>query len=428
MNLYIQRAKESPFVRHNAIFFAGSLLIGFLNYLYYPVLGRLMRPAVFGEVQTLVSLFLQITIFLTVLGLLSINIVTNVDDVRQRNRLILELEKLAILVSVVFLSVSILLGPWLRDYFNFGSPLPFSLLALAIAISVPLTFRGAYLRAKQHFGHNSITLVVAAGTNLVLSATLVASGLRTSGAMVGLVLSQLLAFGYAARFARKYGFTESLKGHLFRLPDIKLIRPELIFAFWVLISSLSITVMYSVDIVMVKHYFDAKTAGLYAGIATIARILFFLTASIGQVMMPAIKLKLSARENRRTFLYSLALVTAVGGSAVVVFYVAPHLIIGILMGKTYQAYADLLPRLSLAIFIISVLNLFMGYFIAVRYFPAAIITGLGAAITFGLMYTHHQSLGDVINSLLIGSVAMIAAMAALWIARARPAQAEGALL
>jgi hypothetical protein len=153
---WLPRIRNSAFIRHNAIFFGGALLTGFFNYLYYPVLGRLMSPIPFGETQTLVSLFLQIATFLTVLGLLAVNIVVNHTDSKISNRLVIELEKLALIIALVLVGLTFVFGSTLRDYFHFGSTTPFVMLTIAIAASVTWTFRSAFLRAKQKFGLYSI--------------------------------------------------------------------------------------------------------------------------------------------------------------------------------------------------------------------------------------------------------------------------------
>jgi len=176
----------------------------------------------------------------------------------------------------------------------------------------------------------------------------------------------------------------------------------------VLTGSLAITGMYSVDTVAVKHYFDAHTAGLYAGISTVARIIFFLTASIAAVLMPSIKLAHPAKQNRQTLLKSFALLACIGGAALLVFTLLPNVIIRILMGGKYLPYASLLPRLSLMIFIISILNLFIVYYMALRRYIVIPIVLLGVALTFGLLQMNHQTLQAVINNLLYGSLGMLA--------------------
>ena len=69
---FLRHARRSRFLRHNSVFFISAVAVGALNYLYYPIMGRLLNTAQFGEVQTLISLFLQIAIFLSVLGLVTI--------------------------------------------------------------------------------------------------------------------------------------------------------------------------------------------------------------------------------------------------------------------------------------------------------------------------------------------------------------------
>ena len=408
------QVRGSAFVRHNAIFFVGSLAMGVLNYLYYPVMGRLLRPTNFGEVQSLFSLFAQITIFLNVLSLLTVNIVANYLDEARRNRVIAELEKLAVLVSGLLLLATIACATFLQHFFKFGSSLPFCMLALAVLAGTPLTFRTGYLRGKKKFGLVSLSGIVASACDLAFSIALVLAGFGTTGAILGLALAQAVGLGFAAVVARRQGFTEPLTRNFFRLPDLGLIVPELKYSLLVLTGSLAVTGLYSIDTIAVKHYFDAHTAGLYAGISTIARIIFFLTASIAQVLLPSVRLQQHPRENRQVLFKSFGLLAVLGGGTLLIFTIFPHVIIRILMGTTYLPYANLLPRLSLVVFVISLLNLFIMYFMALRKYAIALLVILGIAVTLGLLLAHHASLRAVVDSLLYGSLSL-GALLALWL-------------
>lgn len=408
MEQLVEQIRKSTFIRYNAIFFLGSVSMGLLNYLYYPVMGRLLHTSAFGEVQTLFSLFAQITIFLNVLSLLTVNIVANYDDTVRRNRVILELEKLATLISLLLLVIAVVGGAVLERFFRFGSAWPFAMLALAVLLGTPLTFRTGYLRGKQFFGLVSLAGIIGSACDLIFSVILVLAGFGTTGAIFGLALAQFVAFGYAAYNARRHGFTESIRTGFFRLPDFRLILPELKYSVLVLTGSLAITGLYSIDTVAIKHYFDAHTAGLYAGISTVARIIFFLTASVAQVLLPAIRLRQSRAQNRQTLLKSFLLLTSLGGSTLIVFSAFPRLVIRLLMGHAYLQYAGLLPRLSLVIFIISILNLFIMYHMALRHYVIVLIVTIGIAVTLCLLRLNHQTLQAVIDSLLYGSLTMVA--------------------
>jgi O-antigen/teichoic acid export membrane protein len=413
----IRRLKENAFFRHNAVFFLGSVAVGALNYLYYPILGRLLPPAAFGEVQTLVSFFLQLSIFLSVLGLVTVNVSANYDNPQNRNRVVFELERFALVVSLLLLGLSVMFGGQLQQFFRFDDPLPFVVLMLAIVVSVPFTFRGAFVRGRHGFGVASTSNLIASAAKIALSVALVVAGLGTAGAIWGVAAAQFVAFIYIAYWARRMGLSRADGVKWTTKPDMTLLVPELKYASMVLVTSLLITLQFSIDILIVKHYFDAQTAGQYAGVATVARIIFFLTGSISQVLMPMVRLKNSAAENSSLLKRSFMLLGVTGLPALLLFVLAPGPIMRVLMGAQYVEYANLLPVLSAAIFTVAITNLVVSYYMALRRYLIALVVTIGAAVTYVLMITHHSTLRGVIESLLIGSLSMIALVAGLAVGR-----------
>lgn len=405
--------RTSSFFRHNAIFFVGSVGVGALNYLYYPILGRILSPVAFGEVQTLVSFFLQLSIFLTVLGLVTVNISANYEDVPKRNRVIFDLERIALAVSLVLLVVSVLTRHQLQHFFHFDDSVPFVVLVLAVVVSVPFTFRGAFVRGRHGFGVASISNLIASGVKILFSAALVTAGMGTVGAIWGVTAAQFVALLYIAYWARRMGLVRTAEATWMGKPDMTLLLPELKYAGLVLVTSLLITLQFSIDILVVKHYFDAHTAGLYAGIATVARIIFFLTGSISQVLMPMVKLKNAPADNSSLFKKSFGLLMLTGVPVLLIFMLAPEIVVRVLMGGQYDQYASLLPMLSATIFVVAFVNLVVSYYMALRHYAIALVVIAGAAITYILMFTHHATLRDVIESLLLGSLSMIVFCAGL---------------
>jgi O-antigen/teichoic acid export membrane protein len=181
--------------------------------------------------------------------------------------------------------------------------------------------------------------------------------------------------------------------------------------------------MYSVDTIVMKHWFDAQTAGLYAGIATIARIIFFITASIAQVLLPSVRMSRPAKHNRQVLMKSFILLAGIGGSILLVFSLAPHRVVGMLMGQRFLPYAGLLPRLSLVIFFISVINLFMLYHLALRRYAIAAIAVIGAFVTTGFMLINHQSPQAIVNDLLYSSVS-VGVLLGTWSMRVKSGEAK----
>jgi O-antigen/teichoic acid export membrane protein len=377
--------------------------VGALNYAYYPILGRLMDPASFGEVQVLVSLFLQFTIFLNVLSTITVNIVANYKDQPTAHRVIFELEKLASYIAAGILLLSIVGGEFLRQQLHFTSMMPFIALALAILVSIPLTFRSAYARGQKRFGIASFSQLIGAGIKIIFSAGLVILGLGATGAIGGIVIAQLIAFFYAARWAARIGFSRPSDTNYKTRLDVKAILPELKYAATVFVGLFSVTLLMSIDVIVVKYYFDAHTAGLYAGIATVARIVFFLVTPIAQVLMPLVKLEQSSQKNRQLLIKSLGLTLLIGGGVTIFCALVPHLLISLMMGAAYATYASLLPLLSTTILVVSVINLITMYYLSLRRKMVAVIGIIGIVVTVGLMLIWHANLFEIVNSMFWGS-------------------------
>ena len=57
------------------------MIVAFFNYLFYPVLSRLLSPADFGDVQALISLITQSAIILGAFSVVAVNITTGYMDI-----------------------------------------------------------------------------------------------------------------------------------------------------------------------------------------------------------------------------------------------------------------------------------------------------------------------------------------------------------
>ena len=402
-----QQILKSVFLRQNAIFFIGSLIVSVLNYAYYPALSRLLSIEQYGEIQVLISIFMQLTLLMTVLTQVTVSIVANYSDKHKQQQVMFELEKLALYTGGVVIILGIILSSPVSQALKFDSAWPFFVLLLAFFSTIPFTFRSAYLRGRQQFGTVSVANIIAAGSKIIASMAFIGFGLGVAGAIGGVIAAQLLAFGFTILRARKHGFGRPVGSSWRTLPDIKLLLPELRYTAFVLSVSLSTTLLFSLDVIAVKYFFDAETAGGYAGVATIAKIIFFLTASVAQVMMPTLKDHLPKAEHRLTLMKSLIMVGVLGGVTTALFALAPGPTVRLLMGTTYEAYAHLLPLLSVALFVISIVNLIASYYIALRRYKLTFPILAGLLATILLLGYRHSSLDAIVQNLLLGATATI---------------------
>lgn len=403
---------KNDFLRHNLIFFVGSVLVGVGNYLFYPALSRTLEPLPFGEVQALAALFMQLTILLVVMGQVTVNVIANYTDDKKKQEVLFELEKLAFLLVLGISLFLAILSPHLKSALQFQSVVPFLILLAALVITVPGSFRGAFLRAHKKFGAASLSLLIGAYGKVFFGVLLTYLGFQAGGAMWAIFIAQLLTLAYATHAAKKAGYHRPTT-RLLSKPNIKLVLPELKYALLVLVGFGVITLLASLDVFVVRYYFDPQTAGEYAGISTVAKIIFFFTASVAQVMFASLKIKDTSGGNQKLFVRSFGLVTLLGGIALVIFTLFPTAIVQLLMGAKYTSFADLLPLLSFATLLIALLNIVVTYYVALRMYAISIILVLGLVLVGILMMLHHGNLRAIINNIIIG-YAFIGGLIIIW--------------
>ncbi len=361
----------------------------------------------FGELQVLVSFFMQMTVFISVLTLISTNIIVNEKNSAKVNKTISELEKLTLYVAYGILLLVTLLSPLLKDALQFESVWPFIVITLVFVVGIPLGFRTAYLRGKSDFVATSIEGIIASLAKIFASVALVLIGLKTAGAAGGILAAQFIALLYASRKAKQLGFSK-FKGAI--KPDWSVLRPQAKYAGLVLFVSLITTVQFTADVLVVKYLFTPEVAGQYAGIATISRIILFLTGSFAVVLLSSVAIHKKPKENSRLLLRSLGLTVGLGGTATIIFMAFPTQVVHVLFGTKFDAYAHLLPLLSVAIFMMSVANLLASYHIALRHFGVMWFVGLGALAGAAAIVLHNDTPAQVVQSIAAGSGVMMAGL------------------
>jgi len=399
----LKKIINDDFLKNNIIFFIGSMAVAVLNYLYHPILGRMMSVEDFGEVQSLISLFMQLGVFIGVFNVITVNITANYEDNEERDAVISALRKISLYITGALFLAIVAMSAALRDFFQFSSFYPFVSLAFLLLTGVSFTFRKAFLQGISDFKAVSWAGIIFAGGKLVFAVALVYLGWRSLGAISGLLIAQLLALLYVYIKTKK-----NLDLDFFIKNKIAaVVKAEYKYALLIFLSTAAITFLYTADVLMVKHWFSPEEAGLYSGIATIARIIFFATGSVSGVLLSAVKSKNAPGENRKILKKGLILISLIAGGGLLLFVLFSNFIINILIGSRYAVLAPLLGELSLLLTLVSLINLLFYYFLALR--RTIIITAslAGPSIIFLLSFFRHESLIQIIHNYLIGSAVVL---------------------
>jgi len=189
----------------------------------------------------------------------------------------------------------------IADYLKLPSPVLVALLAIGAAFYVPLGSRRGYIQGAYGFRLLATNLVLEGAVRLGGSLLLIVAGFGVEGVIAA--NSAAVAVAYLAAVPKlapavqnqlrlSYALRETFQGMVF-------------FAGQVLINNC--------DIVLVKHFFPPRTAGLYAAVAMVGRVIFAFSSAVVNTMFPlAAGTRDEERKSLKLLTTSLLLVLTIG--------------------------------------------------------------------------------------------------------------------
>jgi len=164
------------------------------------------------------------------------------------------------------------------------------------------------------------------------------------------------------------------------------------------------------DVLLVKHYFDAMDAGLYASLALIGRAVYFVTWMFVMLLLPAVVQKQKDSEPTAPILFKyVGYISLLTFSIVLVCYLFPELIISLLFGKAYIAMAGLLWQYALATSLFAISNIFAYYFLSLDRYKPVLFSGIVGVTQIVLVTFFHNNLEMVVQVQIIAMVALLIA-------------------
>ena len=409
-----KRISKNDLLKHNIVFFIGTMFISVFNYLYYPVIGRLVSVSDFGEIQAVISLFMQLGIILTAYGYVITNIVSNSNystDKRSKDT-ILTLEKILFMAMIIAMPIFIIGAYFLSNSFQFKSLLSIVLVGFLILLNVPSTTRSYALQGERKMKEVSVGGIIFSLGKLILSVVMIyVITDNIAAAIIGYFLAQsLVVLYFQKKLKGKYvSLKESINVFNIkeRIAKQKDLKGYLKYGLYILFVMTGLTLLYSFDTVLARLFFDAHTSGLYSGISSIARIIFFITASVAGVLIASVKLDSSDQENKKVLRNSTIMVLGLGLTVLVAFSLFPEFFVSVLMGSDYAVAAKWLPIVSCVMLLCSINNLLAIYQIALKKYNAIVSVLIGVGVMAIGLSLFHSSVENFVYVLLVANLSVI---------------------
>lgn len=382
---------------------AVSLVASAINYSYYPAMGHLLHLAEYGELQVIISIVMQFGTITICLSVINVNLIAN-NDRDESVSLVIALQRAAFWFAVAISAALFAVTESLKAYFHFSSTWPFLLIAPILLVQVVSSFWIGYLQGHRDFiGVSAYGLSIGAG-KLFFSAALVAAGLGLFGGIAGFALGLLSGLAITRCAARRP--LPRLRQALLWPNDRerRVVRTHFAYVAEVVVTLFAMSLLLSIDTLLVKHLFSRRFAGQYAGVATVARITFFAAAPLVTVMIPSISLDDRAGA-RKVFRHTMAItlgICAIGVAGTVLFSSA---ILAMLLGPGFVPRWSWLPPLTLMASSATVTNVMVNYLLALRSHGGVVVSLASLAVTALMIPAFHATVFQIIGSTLTGLLA-----------------------
>jgi O-antigen/teichoic acid export membrane protein len=169
----------------------------------------------------------------------------------------------------------------------------------------------------------------------------------------------------------------------------------------------------SSDVILVKHFFSAKDAGLYGGLSLVGKVIFYFTIPVPVVMFPLLVRRHTLNQSYKKLFYMALLLVTIPSIFISGFYfLFPEFTINIFLGgRDYLQIAPYLGIYGIFLTIYSINNTFLNYFLSIGKTKSAFIVLFFAVLQILGIWLFHESFTQVITVSILTSIALLISLA-----------------
>lgn len=380
--------------------FVAFMIFNIFNYLFHFTMGRLLGPADYGVLGLLMSLnyilMAPISTIQTVIAKFTAKFRAEGQFEKIESFFVQSVKKMLILstgIAVIF----IVFSEWISDFFNIVDSKIIAVFATAFIILFTIAISRGFLQGLEKFRALSISYILEGSIKFILAVPLVYFGLRVFGAIGGIIIGAIIAFFFTLILLKR-------PKHFKRVDSKEIYK----YAVPVLISITILTLIYNIDVLLVKHYMPEFEAGLYVALATLSKVVFWAGMAISLMMFPKIAERFAAgKEYFSIFKKSLMMVGIISAACLTVYILIPKQVVLLLYGNQYVEIAGFLFLLSASMFLLSFSYLIINYFLSINKFEFVYFLGLVLLVETALIVMYHETIKEIVTILFITNAILL---------------------
>jgi len=380
-----------PFINYKIsqqqLFMLSALLVNAGNYAYNLILGRILGPEAFADAAILITLLLVLSFAAMTFQLGTARFVVLMNE-QEQLLFLKKIRKWGLRIGFFLGALFVIFSSFFQEIFQTQSKAMFVVFGLSVPLYFVMSINRGIFQGNQNMLSLAKTYQIEMWSRLVLTILLIFLFHKQPaiGVAIGVGLSLILA-----QFPKNK--SQKATGELDSKLNKEVLNFFLITAFY---EGTQILINNS-DILMVKHYFDAREAGLYASLALIGRVVYFVAWMFVMILLPVVVEKKKNGEDTRKILYKyIGYISILVVFVVATCFIAPQLIVVLMFGNAYVEVAPLLGPYALATGMFAIANLFTYYFLSLGKYKSVFISFVGGFLQLGLITIFHSNLLQVV--------------------------------
>lgn len=307
--------------------------INILGYVFHSIVSRSLGPAGYGEFMVLYSFMLTVGNITGLLGTVSIK--TIVENFDRKYEFLRSLRLMGALLGIIFATGILVISPILKDFLHVSSSKYFFIVALVWLGMFMISVERSFLQSIGKFPLFAMCNSAELTFRLISAIVMIYLGLEVGGVL----FSSFVGIFFVLLFL--LWFNGEITGSKASLSIKKMVKV----AFYVSPSGFFV---YADDI-FIRRIFDEYTAGLFASVSIVGKVLVWLTLTFLGVYFPKF-VEAKGRSNLKKFIFQMfgLIVLAELGAQIVVFLVGKPLFL-LLFGTKFEGAFQFLSYYLLAV-------------------------------------------------------------------------------
>jgi O-antigen/teichoic acid export membrane protein len=384
------RTPRERLLNGSAVMLTALCILTLANFGYNIAVARILGPISYGHTTAVYTLLVLTSSVTLSFQILTAKIVAQRSTADLQALAYREFHRWGWAAGILVSSLLLLFRNAITAYLNIPAPLLIILLAAGTTFYVPLGARRGYLLGTCNFRQLGGNLVLEALTRLFGSLLLMKLGVGVPGVIAANAAAVVVAYFFARPTLSDLATSECTLSFDYR----EGLQAAVFFAGQVVINNC--------DIVVVKHFFSPGSAGLYAAVSMVGRVVFAFSWSIVNSMFPiAAQTHDRKKDDHGVLGLTMLMVSSICVIFIVSLRVAPSWIWLRLFGAQFGTIggADfrhllILYALSTAVYSLSVV--LIAYEMSRKIANTGWFQLLVGAAVVGGIYMFHSSLAQVI--------------------------------